>query len=673
MMPTTTRKRKLSSLDSDSHPAKKGVREELSPVKRRSPRKKPAGRVDKENCPSPRKSPRRLADSPAKSPCKSSLKPSMGSSSFYGKQKSIYLTPLERKAIKESLPSPPLPSPPSQTKKPEKKNKKTVKGGNKLRKVSAGSSNEGRMGIKAYATSARTIKLSKLNSSVTAKPAPTKVAAPANIPKPAEPKKAIAITFSSLKPKPKPKIFVGAAFFGTGKKPTSMYKKSTPKSSTRPALVQGKSKVVLSQTKSENSKQLPCPQQPAPLMDQQQKHPAETAVQPVGTDDKQLNTKQRARFDPTDWIDSSISEEPETPKPLSSPKMLTEKYGLTKELSIVLIRTPTQSSASTVSSINNQDDSPTCSSEPVFDLSDISPTGAACSPPKETAAVYPIFGSASKRSSRLQNAALRPPVSCSTPSGQVTSLMSPSVKERTVRRKKEKQDADQLIIDAGQKQFGATTCSSCGMVYSADNPEDNFQHTQFHQSFLDSIRFVGWKKERVVAEFWDGKILLVMPDDPKYATKKADEVRRVADNELGFQQVTLSRPTLAKTYLFVNTARMVVGCLIAEPIRQAYRVLQQPDRLKDMTKDDFMERHRAWCCSTVPEQALCGISRIWVFSLARRQGIATRMLDTVRSTFMYGSHLTKEEIAFSDPTPDGKLFASKYCNTPTFLVYNFVA
>lgn len=47
-----------------------------------------------------------------------------------------------------------------------------------------------------------------------------------------------------------------------------------------------------------------------------------------------------------------------------------------------------------------------------------------------------------------------------------------------------------LPQDAGQKQFGATTCSSCGMVYSADNPEDNFQHTQFHQRFLDSIKFV---------------------------------------------------------------------------------------------------------------------------------------------------------------------------------------
>lgn len=40
---------------------------------------------------------------------------------------------------------------------------------------------------------------------------------------------------------------------------------------------------------------------------------------------------------------------------------------------------------------------------------------------------------------------------------------------------------------------------------------------------------------------------------------------------------------------------------------------------------------------------------------------------------MFGSHLTKDEIAFSDPTPDGKLFATKYCGTPAFLVYNFIA
>ncbi|XP_054474194.1 N-acetyltransferase ESCO2 [Anoplopoma fimbria] len=666
MIPTATRKRKLSSLDSDSHPAKNRVREDVSPVKRSSPRKppqsptrkKPVGRPKKENCTSPQKSPRRAAGSPAKSPRKSPFKPSMVTSSFYGLKKPVYLTPLERKAIKDSRPSPPppllLPSPPSQEKKKKKRN---VKGGSKQRKVAAVSSNVRNTGTIGNAISLKMIKLPKLNSSVAAKPASSTIASSASSTKPAESRKATTIAFSSLKPKPK--IFVGAAFFGTGKKRTSMYKKSAPKSSSRPASVP-KSKTVLLQTKSEKSKP------PAPLMNQQQKHPEKTDVQPVETEENQPSAKQRTKFDPSDWM-VPVYEEPETPQPFRSPKMLSEKYGITKELMIVLSRTPTGSPASTAVSLSPQDGG----SEPMFDMSEISPTSAAASPPKESSAMYPIFGSASKR---LKSPALRPPVSCSTPSGQITPLQTTSsLKERPVRRRKEKQDDDQYIIDAGQKQFGATTCSSCGMVYSADNPEDHFQHTQFHQRFLDSIKFVGWKKERVVAEFWDGKILLVMPDDPKYAIKKADDVRCVADNELGFQQVTLSRPTQAKTYLFINTERMVVGCLVAESIRQAYRVLEQPDQHKDMTKDDFMERHRAWCCSTVPQQALCGISRIWVFSLARRQGIATRMLDTVRSTFMYGSHLTKQEIAFSDPTPDGKLFATKYSNTPTFLVYNFVA
>ncbi|XP_053301261.1 N-acetyltransferase ESCO2 [Pleuronectes platessa] len=658
MMPTTTRKRKLSSLDSDSHPAKKGVREELSPVKRGSQRnlpstptrKKPAGRLD---LPSPQKSPRTRAVSPTKSPRKSPVKPSIITSAFYGKKTPVYLTPLERKAIKDSRPSPPpLPLPPSLVEKPVMKNKKKVKGGKQPRKVSVGSGKVVKTSVKNFSTYTKTIRLSKFNPSVPAKPVPAKPAAATGSTKPVDSKKAITICFSSLKPKPK--IFVGAAFFSTGKKPTSMYKKSAPKSSTKPASGQSKGRAAPPQAKSGKARQ-----QPTVASNQQQTVPEKIVVQP--------SNKQRSKFDPTDWMDS-VNEEPEAPQPFSSPKVLSEKYGIHKELKIVLTRSPSPSSASIASFINTQDDSLTGDgSEPIFDFSDIDPTSS----PKESAApVYPIFGSASKRLKKT----LQPPVTCSTPSGPVTTLQTPSsAKERSTRRRKEKQDDDQLIIDAGQKQFGAITCSSCGMVYSADNPEDNFQHSQFHQRFIDSLKFVGWKKERVVAEFWDGKILLVMPDDPKYAVKKAEEVRRVADNELGFQQVTLSRPTQARTYLFINSERMVVGCLIAEPIRQAHKVLEQPDRPKDMTKDDFMERHRAWCCSSVPEPAMCGISRIWVFSLARRQGVATRMLDTVRSSFTYGSHLTKEEIAFSDPTPDGKVFATKYCSTPTFLVYNFVA
>lgn len=45
-------------------------------------------------------------------------------------------------------------------------------------------------------------------------------------------------------------------------------------------------------------------------------------------------------------------------------------------------------------------------------------------------------------------------------------------------------------------------------------------------------------------------------------------MRRIADSELGFQQVKLSSPGAAKIYLFINSDKMVVGCLVAEPIRQ---------------------------------------------------------------------------------------------------------
>ncbi|KAG8009552.1 N-acetyltransferase ESCO1 [Nibea albiflora] len=59
--------------------------------------------------------------------------------------------------------------------------------------------------------------------------------------------------------------------------------------------------------------------------------------------------------------------------------------------------------------------------------------------------------------------------------------------------------------------------------------------------------------------------------------------------------------------------------------------------------------------------------------MMRRQGIASRMLECLRNNFVYGSYLSKDEIAFSDPTPDGKLFATQYFGTSQFLVYNFVS
>ncbi|XP_069742872.1 N-acetyltransferase ESCO2 isoform X2 [Narcine bancroftii] len=288
-----------------------------------------------------------------------------------------------------------------------------------------------------------------------------------------------------------------------------------------------------------------------------------------------------------------------------------------------------------------------------------------------TTAVYPIFSThpGNKRCEQLkeENAA----------DGSSNFVPFPKLPCLTLAQKNKKKDfdkvqSDQLIIDAGQKHFGPIMCKSCGMIYTAANSEDEVQHIQYHQRFLEGLRFVGWKNERVVAEYLDGKIIMILPGDPKYACKKVEEVRELVDYELGFQQVALNCPGQSKTYMFISNEKKIVGCLIAEHIKQAFRVLSESADETKMENFDIFEHHHAWQCSTNPEEAICGVSRIWVFCMLRRKKIASRMLDAVRNTFIYGTSLNKNEIAFSDPTPAGKLFATKYSKTPNFLVYNLL-
>uniref|UniRef100_A0A8C0WFU1 N-acetyltransferase ESCO1 n=1 Tax=Castor canadensis TaxID=51338 RepID=A0A8C0WFU1_CASCN len=208
----------------------------------------------------------------------------------------------------------------------------------------------------------------------------------------------------------------------------------------------------------------------------------------------------------------------------------------------------------------------------------------------------------------------------------------------------EKADEKQLVIDAGQKRFGAVSCNVCGMLYTASNPEDETQHLLFHNQFISAVKYVGWKKERILAEYPDGRIIMVLPEDPKYALKKVDEIREMVDNDLGFQQAPLMCYSRTKTLLFISNDKKVVGCLIAEHIQWGYRVIEEklPVIRSEEEKVRF-ERQKAWCCSTSPEPAICGISRIWVFSMMRRKKIASRMIECLRNlNFLRRSAPTKE-------------------------------
>ncbi|RLV84255.1 hypothetical protein DV515_00016302 [Chloebia gouldiae] len=177
------------------------------------------------------------------------------------------------------------------------------------------------------------------------------------------------------------------------------------------------------------------------------------------------------------------------------------------------------------------------------------------------------------------------------------------------------------------------------MLFAPGIPEDRLQHLRHHRRLRQALTHPGWKQERVVAEFWDGKILLILPDDPKFALRKAEEVLSVVDAELGFPEQCRHSGDHSRdrshVYLFVSPGGRVLGCLAAHRIRQAFRVLPEPGpaALRDSGNSGNCgnwQFPRAWRCSARPEPAVCGISRVWVLRAQRRRGIGRRMLDALR-------------------------------------------
>ncbi|XP_053565479.1 N-acetyltransferase ESCO2 [Bombina bombina] len=550
----------------------------------------------------------------------SPFKPSVSPVSFYKKDK-LYVTPLERKLINES---------------------KSVLA-NSFDKALF-SPNKTSPEVKGAAKTARAKKNPKNRKSNTKekKTSPKIVKKGLNVP---SSKSSLAYEQTTnffttktgvlgLKIKPRPKLTMGAAFFATNKKPHGAPKKPSPNLKFLPS-----SKPVVKTDKLSNVHNVD----------------VGTNRSVNGKSTKVSVTRPKSKGDTGQTEEKKIMVK-NTNKQETSVKTQISHSNL-KLPELIDIRYPKRVDTGMTQSVTE--------SPSLFDMDET----LVKSSDRTDASIYSIFSTpaAPKKRPLDLHCELSSPVCASTP-------MALNKFPKQSRKKKEanKMPEDQMIIDAGQKHFGPVVCSTCGMIYAAASLEDEAQHGQYHQRLLESIRFVGWKKERVVAEFWDGKIIMILPDDPKYAIKKAEEVRELVDTELGFKQPTLSCPSKTRTYMFVSNEKKIVGCLIAEPIRQAFRVLCEL-LSPEVSNHELSERTRAWRCSSEPEAAICGISRIWVFALMRRKAIASRLVDALRSSFIYGSHLSTDEIAFSDPTPDGKLFASTYCKVQDFLVYNFIS
>ncbi|WOL09274.1 protein CHROMOSOME TRANSMISSION FIDELITY 7 [Canna indica] len=309
---------------------------------------------------------------------------------------------------------------------------------------------------------------------------------------------------------------------------------------------------------------------------------------------------------------------------------------------------------------------------------------------------------------------LPPAPRCSSPSrsdgggGKKTDLGESETKESTASSSSKflnkKRSYAQYHLELGQSDFLLHSCSVCGMMYCCGDEGDEKMHKAFHKNYYEGIQFKGWRDERVVLTLDGDRVLLVADGDPPAHKRKVKEVLNIIEKELGFSEGRLLNK-LCKVYLFISGHR-IVGCLVAEPIRAALRVIANSDKNSDLSyvkshklaqnserqcpnlqfggvsfKRDFVRRNDsmnrsfdqcqsgAILCDEESVPAICGFRAIWVVPSQRRKGIASKLLDAARKSFCPGEILEHSQCAFSSPTSSGRALASKYCNNDAFLIY----
>ncbi|KAL0374782.1 UNVERIFIED_CONTAM: protein CHROMOSOME TRANSMISSION FIDELITY 7 [Sesamum radiatum] len=229
-----------------------------------------------------------------------------------------------------------------------------------------------------------------------------------------------------------------------------------------------------------------------------------------------------------------------------------------------------------------------------------------------------------------------------------------------------KRNYAQLHLEVGQSNFLLHTCSTCGFKYAPGDEVDEKVHKTFHKNYTHGIPF------------------------------KVQEVVQMMEMELGDGWILNKH---CKVYLFISSGR-ISGCLVAEPIKKAYRILlnsmgqicdvsaKEEKRRKSATlqfggvslqreiiRREFVKSPEKGIhdgvilCEDKAVPAVCGIRAIWVTPSNRRKHMASNLLDVARKSFCTGLILDHTELAFSQPTSLGKALISSYTRTSSFLVY----
>ncbi|KAJ2780865.1 hypothetical protein GGI15_003396 [Coemansia interrupta] len=210
---------------------------------------------------------------------------------------------------------------------------------------------------------------------------------------------------------------------------------------------------------------------------------------------------------------------------------------------------------------------------------------------------------------------------------------------------------EQTFLDFGQKPNTPAPCAQCGMAYQRGRADDEQVHSAFHRSWLRAQRSrLAWGADLDTPDA-HGICLVDARVAPRRTVLRALDIVNLANEHLG--AVRLSLEDLGrrgrKVFLRVSQGR-VEGCVLAESISSGLRLVGGSGVGR-------------------PVPAVCGISRVWVAPDARRRGVASGLVAAVCRGFVYGCPLDLGMLAFTQPTDDGRAFASRMFGRDDFLVY----
>lgn len=240
------------------------------------------------------------------------------------------------------------------------------------------------------------------------------------------------------------------------------------------------------------------------------------------------------------------------------------------------------------------------------------------------------------------------------------------------------------------------TCKVCGMEYIPSHADDAALHRKFHAMNVGGVDITRALVEKLKQnQVWSGGdrsfVAVISKRDTLAMRNKTSEVLKVVNTELGavpipdetlWSQVRnpiagntqvqgdgaqqpskgngeYSASDRFKAYLYIRGTKCVGACL-TERIQEAFTVLDQDDASERAGQLPAKSHSSSISISNTPEPAILGVSRIWTSNLHRKHGIATGLLDSARSDFLYGMTVEKAKVAFSQPTESGGQLARKW-------------